>query len=281
MTCMLTRRQFILGAAGFAAASMAGLGLYSTKGEPFWIDVVERPMPIRGLPDALTGSRLVHLSDIHVGEHIPDVYLFRAFERVAAFNPDIVVVTGDLIQHAELDHLSEVYARLPRGRLATACTFGNHDYGAGWSDAGKADALADMLEDQNISVLRNQTLEAEGLQLIGMDDLWAGRFSAEKALASADLARPAICLSHNPDTVDLDGWSGYDGWILSGHTHGGQVRPPFLDPPILPVENTRYTSGEFELGGGRRMYINRGLGFLKQVRFNVRPEITVFELVPA
>jgi predicted MPP superfamily phosphohydrolase len=70
----------------------------------------------------------------------------------------------------------------------------------------------------------------------------------------------------------------HDGWILSGHTHGGQCKPPFLTPPLLPVRNRRYTAGEFALDGGRRLYISRGVGHLRQVRFNVRPEVTVFEL---
>ena len=76
-------------------------------------------------------------------------------------------------------------------------------------------------------------------------------------------------------------WSGYQGWILSGHTHGGQCRPPFLPPPLLAVSNRRYTAGEFDLSGGRRLYINRGVGHLLRVRFNVRPEVTVHELVKA
>ncbi|HEX2860069.1 MAG TPA: hypothetical protein VHN79_00430, partial [Lacunisphaera sp.] len=73
----------------------------------------------------------------------------------------------------------------------------------------------------------------------------------------------------------------YQGWILAGHTHGGQCKPPFLPPPLLPVRNRRYTAGEFDLGDGRKLYINRGLGHLLRVRFNVRPEVTVFRLAPA
>lgn len=87
-------------------------------------------------------------------------------------------------------------------------------------------------------------------------------------------------LCHNPDTLDVRPWAGYRGWILSGHTHGGQCKPPFLPPPLLPVQNRRYTAGEVLLDDGRRLYINRGLGHLLQVRFNVRPEITSFTLQP-
>jgi predicted MPP superfamily phosphohydrolase len=127
-------------------------------------------------------------------------------------------------------------------------------------------------------VLRNQILDVEGLQIAGFDDIWAKRFDPRPVVAALRAERPALALSHNPDTVDLPGWDGYHGWILSGHTHGGQCKPPFLPPPLLPVRNRRYTAGEFELSGGRRLYINRGVGHLTRVRFNVRPEVTVFEL---
>ncbi len=78
--------------------------------------------------------------------------------------------------------------------------------------------------------------------------------------------------------MDLDIWHGYDSWVLSGHTHGGQCKPPFLPPPMLPVKNRKYTAGQFDFDDGKTLYINRALGHLWQVRFNVRPEITLFEL---
>jgi len=274
---VLTRRQFIAGCVGVAAVG-AGLWVYTTEAEPFWVQVTRRPLPIRGLPEGLVGAKLVHLSDIHAGDRVPDDYVRGAFEQIDALKPDIVVVSGDLTQASGADHASSLYAHLPRGRLATVCTLGNHDYGRGWSEPEKADALTDVLRSHGVTVLRNETLEVGGLQIVGMDDLWAHRFDPKAAFATADLSAPAICLSHNPDSVDAVGWDEFEGRILAGHTHGGQCKPPFLAPPQLPVVNKRYTSGEFELDGGRRMYINRGLGFLRQVRFNARPEITLFEL---
>ena len=111
-----------------------------------------------------------------------------------------------------------------------------------------------------------------------MDDYWAINFQPEKVMTQIDTNKANLVLCHNPDVCDLDVWNGYQGWILSGHTHGGQVKPPFLDPPILPVRNKKYTAGEISLSGNRTLYINRALGNLHQVRFNVRPEITLFEL---
>jgi len=90
-----------------------------------------------------------------------------------------------------------------------------------------------------------------------------------------------IVLCHNPDVCDLNVWSDYKGWILAGHTHGGQCKPPFLNPPVLPIKNKKYISGEVDLEDGRTLYVNRALGHLWQVRFNVRPEITMFTLEKA
>ena len=121
-------------------------------------------------------------------------------------------------------------------------------------------SLTDVVRSCGITVLRNQMLDAEGLQIVGLDDLWANRFNPQDVLRGLDANRGAIALSHNPDTVDLPVWGNYEGWILAGHTHGGQCKPPFLPPPVLPVKNRRYTAGEFELAGNRRLYISRGVG---------------------
>jgi predicted MPP superfamily phosphohydrolase len=141
--------------------------------------------------------------------------------------------------------------------------------------------VVEVLQGFGVRFLRNEVVDIEGLQVLGLDDLWANRFEPTAALASLASGRPAIALSHNPDTVDLPVWGQFKGWILSGHTHGGQCKPPFLPPPLLPVRNKLYTAGVFELAGERSLYISRGIGHLLQVRFNVRPEVTVFELQAA
>jgi hypothetical protein len=264
-------------------ASAFGVGLYIWRIEPHWVQVARRALPITGLPAVLQGCTLVQLSDIHVGAQVSDDYVNDAFELVRSLAPDIVVCTGDFTSyHADIcDHAAQVYQNVPQGRLATVDILGNHDYGPSWSHPEFAGRLAKVLADQGMNILRNQVVDVGGLQIAGMDDLWAGRFDPARTLASLDRQRPALVLSHNPDTVDVPGWAGYQGWILSGHTHGGQCKPPFLPPPLLPVKNRRYTSGEFDLRDGRRLYINSGLGHLLRVRFNVRPEVTVFQLVQA
>ena len=274
-----SRRRFLRLCAGAAGAS-ALTGLYAWQVEPHWLEIVRRPLPIENLPDALMGRTLLQISDLHTGGRVSDSYLIDSLDRASALAPDIVAFTGDLISHHgdTWNHLKRTGPHLPRGRIATVGSLGNHDYGLGWSHPEDADRVTEALSGHGMRVLRNEVAEIEGMQFIGLDDLWARRFEPESVLPKLDPTRAMLAMSHNPDTVDLPGWDNFRGWILSGHTHGGQCRPPFLPPPILPVVNKRYTSGEFELSNHRRMYISRGVGHLWQVRFNVRPEITLFTL---
>jgi len=279
---MLNRRRFLKLSLSAGAAGL-GTGLYTWKVEPHWLELVTRPLPICGLPTSLSGARLVQLSDLHVGPRVDDSYILETFERVAALKPEIIAYTGDFISnHYDLfDHTERIYARSPHGRLATVGILGNHEYGRAWSQPHVAERLAALLRAAGIEILRNSVTEVSGLQIVGLDDLWAHHFDPAPALEMVEAGRPMLALSHNPDTVDLPVWNRFRGWVLSGHTHGGQCKPPFLPPPLLPVKNRRYTAGEFELAGDRRMYISRGVGHVMQVRFNVRPEATVFVLESA
>ncbi|HEV8002361.1 MAG TPA: metallophosphoesterase [Planctomycetaceae bacterium] len=275
-----TRRRFLAA----SALAVCGTGFYTWRIEPHWIEVVERDLPIHKLPSALAGRRLVQISDLHVGRVVDTDYIIAAMNRVSSLEPALTVITGDFMTCSgteEVDHVARVLEHLVRGPLGCFAVFGNHDYSLGWSRKDVADALAKRLPDLGIRVLRNDQTSVAGLQLVGIDDLWSPRFAPEAVVPKVDWNQPTLTLCHNPDAVDSSGLAACRGWILSGHTHGGQCKPPFLPPPMLPVRNRRYTCGEFDLGDGRRLYINRGLGYLHRVRFNVRPEITVFRLCEA
>ena len=276
----LTRRQLLLrGAGAVVGTGLAALG-YAVGWEPEWLEVVRRDLPIRDLPASLEGKSLVHVSDLHMGPRVDDSYILDTFATVAALQPDIVVMTGDWISYrrtTKLEAFDRLITSFPHGRLATIGILGNHDYGTNWRMPTVADAITMRAEVNGIRMLRNETMTVEGLTVIGLEDLWGPNFTPPPALlAPSDAPRLALC--HNPDAADRPIWDGYHGWILAGHTHGGQCKPPFLPPPILPVENRRYTSGEIAVRGERRLYINRGVGYLIRARFNARPEVTEFRL---
>lgn len=278
----LTRRRF-LALTGTAAAAGVGAFGYARWVEPGWTEVVRRDMPIAGLPRALANRTLAHISDLHVGSTDPN-HLISCLELVSSFDPDLVAITGDFmtcVGREQVNQVPTILARLIPPPLGCFAVLGNHDYGSRWHRADAADLLARKLNDHGVHVLRNKVQEVAGLQIAGVDDLWAGRCRPEEAVHAIDPKRPALALCHNPDSVDDSAWKGFSGWMLAGHTHGGQCKPPCVHPPILNLQNRRYSSGVFDLGAGRTLYVNRGLGYVQKVRFNARPEITLFRLVPA
>lgn len=274
-----SRRGFLRAAIGVSVLG-TGAGAYGHLCELHWVEVVEKSMPVLGLPASLVGAKLIQLSDLHIGSDVDPDYLRETFDRVRELAPDIVVYTGDFTTNEKgiLERAKAMFPFLPHGRLGTLGVLGNHDYGRWYRNPKLADRLSEAAHEVGVRILRNEVVEVQGLQVVGLDDWWAGRFDARKGLGARDRERASVVLSHNPDTVDLPGWEDYSGWILCGHTHGGQCRAPFLPPPMLPVRNRNYVAGEYALTGGRRMYINRGVGHLLPVRFNVRPEITLFRL---
>ncbi|HEX7981418.1 MAG TPA: metallophosphoesterase [Gemmatimonadaceae bacterium] len=301
----MNRRRFLtLGASAIGAA--AATGVYAWQIEPFWFEIVRRPMPLPDLPQALVGKTLLQVSDIHVGPNVSSDYLIRSLTAAQALEPDFVACTGDFVSFRsahEVKELARVLRSMPRGRLGTVASLGNHDYGRNWRDIAVADDVSRVVTDAGMVVLRNDVRAIGGLQFAGLADYWSPEFGANHgwppegvlhapssspflragtdaaaALRLLSPGQPTVVLSHNPDAQDLPIWEGVRGWVLAGHTHGGQVRAPFLPPPVLPVKNRRYTSGEFAVGPERTLYINRGLGFLIQVRFDVRPELTLFTL---
>ncbi len=277
----VTRRKFLRRSIGGLGATAAGAFLYTWRLEPHWIEVVEHPMPIAGLPTSLVGKRLLQFSDLHAGPVVDQSFLLQAVEKSAELKPDLVVVTGDLMScdgDESIPKAIEVVRAMPKAPLGRLAVLGNHDYGAGWQQGRVADKLVAKLEGVGVQVLRNSAIRVDGLQIAGTDDLWSNNLDAAKTLGQLSSDEPAIVLTHNPDAVDMPEWKDFRGWFLSGHTHGGQCKPPFLPPPLLPVKNRRYVAGEYDLGPGRTLYINRGLGYLRRVRFNARPEITVFTL---
>jgi predicted MPP superfamily phosphohydrolase len=280
---LLGRRRFLQLGAAFCLGC-TGVAFYSSRIEPHWLEVVHRDMPIAHLPDALIGETLVQLSDLHVGHEVDDDFLLSAFDIVNRLEPAFVVVTGDFMtcdRNEQIDHTLRIVEHLRHGRLGTLAVLGNHDYGSSARLDDVAEQLTRGVRDLGIDVLRNEQRTVAGLTFVGIEDFWGPFFAPRRALVGLNHHGAHLALCHNPDGVDRPGWGEYQGWILAGHTHGGQCRPPFMRPPCLPVVNPRYVAGEIDLEDGRRLYINRALGHLRRLRFNVRPEITVFHLTRA
>lgn len=258
------------------------IGFYSWKIEPHWVKYEKIDLPIKHLPEVLSGKSLVQISDIHIGNYVDKDFIKRTFQETAALKPDIIVYTGDfvrLVNHKiPLAELDEVMRVAPKGKLHTLAILGNHDYGTNFRDSAAADSITSLLKGYNISVLRNESITIHGLRIYGIDDFWGTNFDPIKAMKDYNQSQASLVLCHNPDAADLDVWNGYNGWILAGHTHAGQVRIPFWGSPIIPVRNKEYDQGIKKISGNRTLYINRGLGHSIPIRFNARPEVTIFTL---
>jgi len=276
----MNRRKFITKT--LLATAGISFGFYSWQIEPFWLEFVHQDLPIKNLPSKLHNKVLMQISDLHVGNRFDYNFLIDSFQKAKAYKPDIVVYTGDFVcwenNPEQFEQLKIVMKESVHGTLGTFAILGNHDYGAEWNEAYVADEVSKILTHSKIQMLRDAKTEISDLNIYGFEELWGTNFHPENLTKTINPDEANLVLCHNPDVCDLDVWNGYQGWILAGHTHGGQARPPFLPPLILPVKNRKYTSGIIDLEDGRMLYINRALGHSYQVRFNCRPEITIFTL---
>lgn len=279
MATRFSRRHLFYAAGGSVAAALGAAG-YATAIEPEWIELVKRPLVIPDLPAHWQGKTMLHLSDLHAGDRVSPSYLRRVFARARALAPDFVAYTGDFIDidPSRFGEIAPLLAELPTGKSGTFGVLGNHDYGAGWSQADLASETRALLASVGIRMLNNQAVDLSGWIIAGCDDLWAKRCHPATALRTHRPGAALLALVHNPDVADAPEWRGRRCALLAGHTHGGQCKPPFLPPPLLPVKNKRYAAGHYDLEPGRSLYISRGVGHLTRVRFNVRPEMTLFTL---
>ncbi len=273
-----------------AAAGLAALGViaYAWGIEPYRIRVTERRIGIPGLPDALDGLTICHLSDLHIGEYRR---LERALERVLSGREvDLCAITGDILcGPGGIEHAGRVLSRLAT-RFGAYAVYGNAEHDA-WT-AGVP--IAEGLEAQGMRVLvnRGERLAIRGCEVLiaGVDDPYLGHDDAEEAMAGSETASLTILLAHSPDIIRGLG-SRTPHLILAGHTHGGQIRLPFIGAPWLhcrhrglSISDGYYGPDELTRGAGRdlsdtRMYVCRGLGGSGiRARFLCPPEVAILTL---
>ncbi len=262
-----------------AGGAAAALG-YAVLVEPRWLERRHERIHIAALPSGLEGLRLGVLSDLHVRGRREAGLVRRAVRALSAARPDMVAVTGDFAEDAEglelvLDALTPLSAQL--GVYAVP---GNHDFKSGierWHRAvGRRKAITDLTN-------RYVALEHAGgrVCVAGVDDLVEG----EPRLvlpppATRDLT---IVLAHSPDQAERCRRS-YDAvdLIVSGHTHGGQVRLPVVGAPVNSAENPDLYEDGLRRRPWTQVYTSRGVGTSGfHIRFMARPEVSVLDLTRA
>lgn len=250
------------------------LFIYTTRIEPYWIEVRKKPVHLSNLPDAFEGFRIVHLSDLH-GKLFAEQEIAT---RVNKLNPDIVVITGDVFDQTEETPIE--YADITlyglNAKHGTYFVFGNNEI---YLNKQK---VKDRMAELNIKVLINEgvclTLGGNSINLLGVDDPYSQNADLRKALKGVGTG-PKILLAHTPEIIHLAAKNGID-LTLVGHTHGGQISMPFISSLISNVSKgyEQYRSGLYEVDNVL-LYVNRGLGENNiPIRFLARPEITLITL---
>jgi predicted MPP superfamily phosphohydrolase len=272
--------------ARWVGSSLARLS-YAVLVEPTWLEVNHLEIPVAGAT-AVQRLRIVQLSDFHFQRRVPERYIEHCIHSANTERPDVVALTGDYIHKGPrfVDRIAEMLSAL-QAPLGVYAVLGNHDHAVrnAWglrSYPTLHRKIARSLERHGIRVLHNELLSIEHggarYQISGVDDLWSRRCRPDLALAQLDPGLPHIMLAHHPRTIELIAGKRCD-LMLSGHTHGGQVHTRRFGSPTLGRKMKRYAAGLYCVADSH-LYVNKGIGYGLKIRYNRRPEIAVFDLVP-
>lgn len=238
-------------------------------------------IPVANLPHSFNGFRIVQLTDLHFGAMFQTQWIYYITEITNNMKGDIIVCTGDYVQGTsstrEIDTVWQLLSNL-NASSGVFSVLGNHDH---WADTARSDywlkKTGQDLRHKAVPIRRGP----DTLWIAGAGDLFEDHQDLDKVLEQIPEADCRIVLAHNPDTADTPYRKRID-LIISGHTHGGQVKIPFFGAPYLPVQNKEYTEGLKRSHCWCPVFISRGIGSaILPVRFNCFPEIAVLELVPA
>jgi hypothetical protein len=255
-----------------AGGGLASFGAFRAFAPP---RITEVPLKLARLPRALDGFTLVQLSDVHIGPVLQRRFLDELVDRANAVKPDLVAITGDLVdgRPSFIGPSVEALTRL-KSRYGTYFVTGNHDYYSG------ADEWAQVLQGWGVNVLRNRRVEVgdagASFDLIGVDD-WGGHgpaagprdYDLDKAIAGRDADRASVLLAHQPSNFDAVADLGLD-LQLSGHTHGGQTFPGTSIASLMWGERTAGLSKT----KSSHLFVSRGCGFVgPPTRLGSPPEV--------
>jgi len=258
----ITRRGFIrlcfLGILGL----VTGRGFVNSRS----LELAEIKVHLKRLPSAFEGLKVGQITDIHSGPLVPAELIKNGVDLIMARQPDLIVLTGDFVSGAT----KILFAVL-----------GNHDF---WSGQEIVKKIIRGLECIGIKVLRNEVIPVkrggQQLYIVGVDDYWEDSYNLSGALSGIPEDSCRILLSHNPDVnEDIENQGKRIDFVISGHTHGGQVVLPFAGALYMPSPfGQKYRVGLVR-DGERQTYISRGLGlFFVPIRINCPPDVTVLTL---
>lgn len=270
-------KRALFSRAGAAAASLtavgaSGLAIKRAMGRP---GVKRVEVTLKRLPKSMDGFKIVQLSDVHIGPTLQTAFLRGVVEQANALKPDLVAITGDLVDGsvADLGGFTQPLEEL-KSKHGTYFVTGNHEYYSGAAE------WVDYLPSRGVRVLRNERVSIgegeDSFDLGGIDDFRAKGMApghgpdVTKIVEGRDPSRELVLLAHQPRSI-VDGVKSGAGLQLSGHTHGGQIWPFTLI--VEAVEP--YLAGLYQHDETTQIYVSRGTGFWgPPMRLGAPSEIT-------
>jgi len=236
--------------------------------QAYQVEISSKVFQLPGLPAAWDGLTILHLTDMHF-HGTPSLEFHRTvIEACMDRVPDILAITGDVVDSPRHHHwIGPILGKL-RWKEAAFSILGNHD------QLRSAAAVRRRLFRLGIPVIQNRWVEAtirgEKMIVIGHQGPW---FLPEPTLRDCPEGPFRLCLSHTPDNMPWARAHQID-LMLSGHTHGGQIRFPFIGSVLVPsIFSRRYDCGVF-WGEPTLLHVGRGLAGQHPLRYNCRPEVT-------
>lgn len=277
-----TRRRFLYTAAAAGAAVVAGDSILLEPNRP---RIVRKDFLLARWPQRLNGFTIGLISDFHYDPLFSVHPLHAAIPLLSSLRPDLIVLTGDFVSVPNFNN-DEKAAALAADPCATLLRQLSAPFGV-WAILGNHDCDTDpayvthALESRNMPVLANQSvaIERNGARfwLAGINDALSRTADLAQTLRKVPANEPVVLLAHEPDFADQACHFPID-LQLSGHSHGGQVRLPFLPPLYLPDMAKKYVLGTYQVGP-LPLYTNAGLGTVDvAVRLNCPPEVTLLTL---
>jgi hypothetical protein len=247
---------------------------------PDALDIHEVTVPVPGLPHHLEGLSIAHITDTHLRR-------FRSLEAgvitaVQTKDPALIVLTGDMVSsRAALPLLAEFCHALTAPSRHVLAIRGNHEV---WSKVPVVD-LRELYRRAGAQLLVNEhRVLNTGLTIVGTEDSVTQHYNLRAALQGMPVTPVRIHLSHAPEVFDWTHSSTISfALCLAGHTHGGQIRVPFLPPPYVPSgSGRRFVAGWYPQTGMGPAYVSRGIGTTGiPLRLNCPPELPFLRLTRA
>jgi predicted MPP superfamily phosphohydrolase len=227
----------------------------------------------------LAGLTIGFVTDTHVGPHFAASHLEPIVERLQQIRPDILLFGGDYICESPrfMAHAAEVLGRMAStARFGAWGVLGNHDL------ANLRQRVVPALDNAGIAILENEAAcvatDRGELWIVGIDDAQLGEVDLVRAFTQVPADAAAICLWHEADLAEES--APFGAFLqLSGHSHGGQVRLPWIGPIATPTMGKRYVRGRYQVED-MQLYVSSGIGVYRPpVRFNCPPELTIVQLI--